>query len=424
VNGQPTNYTLDLNTGLTQVLNDGTNTYTYGLGRISQTNTVTEYFLSDALGSVRQLTNASGVITYAKAYDPYGVVTSTNGASQSAYGFTGEQQSNNMVYLRSRYYSGSTGRFLTRDTWGGNPNSPMSYNKWNYVGSNPINRTDHTGRCWYPNQQTGGTSIDPTDSSHLMCSWFMDMLKNQGVNIPLDVTPQNWLNSIPPEHQAIITAFTTCPFENGTFLTPVSDMWMLIKFYTNPEWHYFSSSSAKYFDITLDLGVGTEYAYSCDNNVDTCTHSLGLGIGAGVKISKFKLNMTAGLEFDYETTGELRGGLFANGGPVTLFLGPTKISVSIDVPGLEESFKDELIKLGVAHTIEFGWQRDMPETYFALVSASYLRGKPYEEFAKAKLPFKPNSNIYYDVMGMNPNKNTLEWQHFLHYPNTPMYRFK
>jgi len=138
-------YTLDLNTGLTQVLSDGTNTYTYGVGRISQTNTSTEYFLGDALGSVRQLTNASGAVTYAKAYDPYGVVTSTNGASQSAYGYTGEQQSNDMVYLRSRYYASNTGRFLTRDTWGGDANSPMSYNKWLYTFGNPVKYKDPSG---------------------------------------------------------------------------------------------------------------------------------------------------------------------------------------------------------------------------------------------------------------------------------------
>jgi|GEM_PF-6945005 len=48
------NYTLDLNTGLTQVLSDGTTTYLYGLGRIAQLNTdtlMTDYFLGDALGS-------------------------------------------------------------------------------------------------------------------------------------------------------------------------------------------------------------------------------------------------------------------------------------------------------------------------------------------------------------------------------------
>ena len=64
VNGDTTNYTLDLNAGLTQVLNDGTNSYLYGNGRIAQTaGATTEYFLGDALGSVRQLTDAQGEIT-------------------------------------------------------------------------------------------------------------------------------------------------------------------------------------------------------------------------------------------------------------------------------------------------------------------------------------------------------------------------
>jgi len=44
---------------------------TLGLGRISQQQgTTPEYFLGDALGSVRQLTDQSGAITYARAYDP------------------------------------------------------------------------------------------------------------------------------------------------------------------------------------------------------------------------------------------------------------------------------------------------------------------------------------------------------------------
>jgi hypothetical protein len=50
------NYTLDLNSGLTQMLSDGTTSYTYGLGRIAQSSIVNQqseigYFLGDALGS-------------------------------------------------------------------------------------------------------------------------------------------------------------------------------------------------------------------------------------------------------------------------------------------------------------------------------------------------------------------------------------
>ena len=146
VNDVTTTFTMDLNTGLTQALSDGANTYIYGNGRIAQVNSSgTEYFLGDALGSVRQLTNASGVITNTKAYDPYGVVTSSSGSSSTVYGYTGEFASNSLVYLRARHYAADMGRFLTRDTLEGNEYIPMSYNLWNYVQSNPVNYTDPSG---------------------------------------------------------------------------------------------------------------------------------------------------------------------------------------------------------------------------------------------------------------------------------------
>jgi len=151
-----TYYTLDLSAGLTQVLRasaqEGSDvmTYTYGLGRISQMNLqdpTPEYFLGDALGSVRQMTDQAGGITFARNYDPYGVVTYTDGTSQTEYGFTGEQygDSTQLIYLRARYYNPADGRFQSRDTWGGDYNRPLSLNRWMYVEGNPINLLDPTG---------------------------------------------------------------------------------------------------------------------------------------------------------------------------------------------------------------------------------------------------------------------------------------
>ncbi len=60
MDGQTTTYSLDLNAGLTQVLADGANTYLYGNDRIAQENIGTDYYLGDALGSVRQMTDGSG----------------------------------------------------------------------------------------------------------------------------------------------------------------------------------------------------------------------------------------------------------------------------------------------------------------------------------------------------------------------------
>jgi hypothetical protein len=71
VNGITTHYELFQAAGLTQVLSDGTNTYLYGVGRIAQySETGPEYFLNDALGSVRQLVDANGSVTLARDYEP------------------------------------------------------------------------------------------------------------------------------------------------------------------------------------------------------------------------------------------------------------------------------------------------------------------------------------------------------------------
>jgi YD repeat-containing protein len=91
VNSQTTNYTLDLNAGLTQVLDDGTDTYLYGVDRIAQADAAnTDDFLGDALGSVRQLADNNGEFTLGQSYDPYGNVISSIGNDVSVYGFTGE----------------------------------------------------------------------------------------------------------------------------------------------------------------------------------------------------------------------------------------------------------------------------------------------------------------------------------------------
>src|SRR5690606_25364560 len=106
-----------------------------------------EYFITDALGSVRQLTHESSAVLMTQSYDPYGNVMSSNGSVNSIYGYTGEQtDATGNVYLRARYYNPIDGRFLTKDTWEGDVNRPISMNRWNYVEGNPINLTDPTGK--------------------------------------------------------------------------------------------------------------------------------------------------------------------------------------------------------------------------------------------------------------------------------------
>jgi RHS repeat-associated protein len=160
VDGVTTNYTLDLNGGLTQVLADGTNTYLYGRSRLAETSAAgTAYYLADALGSVRQLADGAGSITLARAYRPYGEVMGSNGAGATSYGFTGEATDvTGMVYLRARYYAPGVGRFISRDTWAGDAKAPMSYNGWLYTYGDPVNRVDPSGMC--PDENMDG-KCDP-----------------------------------------------------------------------------------------------------------------------------------------------------------------------------------------------------------------------------------------------------------------------
>ena len=99
VNAATSNYTLDLNSGLTQVLADGTNVYLYGIGRIAeQISTTWSYYHPDALGSVRQLSDSTGQINLAQSYEPYGDVLNSAGTATSSYGFTGEWSDGTVLF--------------------------------------------------------------------------------------------------------------------------------------------------------------------------------------------------------------------------------------------------------------------------------------------------------------------------------------
>lgn len=179
---------MDLNTGLTQALSDGTNTYIYGLGRIAQTHdTTTEYFLGDALGSVRQLTNTSGQVTLAKSYAPYGETRSSVGSGSSAFAFTGEQQdASGLTYLRARYYASYLNQFIQPDTIVPDPYIPADWNKYTYVRNNPINFTDPSGNC--PQGFCVSQNANPRD----LTTWlYNEMVVNANSSTVRDLKTMN-----------------------------------------------------------------------------------------------------------------------------------------------------------------------------------------------------------------------------------------
>jgi RHS repeat-associated protein len=109
-----------------------------------------QYFNTDGLGSVRQMTDAAGTVTYRASYEPYGTPFDQwpNPQTAATFGYTGEStDANSLVYLRARYYDPRLGVFLSRDPFEGVMTRSGSMNGYNYVEGNPANYTDPSGNC-------------------------------------------------------------------------------------------------------------------------------------------------------------------------------------------------------------------------------------------------------------------------------------
>ena len=182
VNGVTTKYLVedDVNpTGLPQVLEETVNgvvqrTYTYGLQRISESQMVsgtwtTSFYGYDGAGSVRQLINSAGVVTDEYEYDAFGNSFTKTGTTSNNYLYRGEQYDPDLglYYLRARYYNPITGRFLSRDPEDGKPIDPKTLHKYLYVGGDPVNTTDPSGRAEVVEYQVtiikGGSGLAASD---------------------------------------------------------------------------------------------------------------------------------------------------------------------------------------------------------------------------------------------------------------------
>ncbi len=153
VDGLRADFVQDIAAPLPQVLTarqgGSTAHYLRGLGLIGEQGSGNDwrYYLPDALGSIRQLTDPAGQVALSQQYDPFGSLRSSQGESRSAYGpprnygFAGEEQDplNGQLFLRARTYQPSSGRFLQADPLLGSPTQPRSQHRYAYAFNNPVN---------------------------------------------------------------------------------------------------------------------------------------------------------------------------------------------------------------------------------------------------------------------------------------------
>jgi RHS repeat-associated protein len=126
--------------------------YTYGLARIGQRQSAgglwrPSFYGYDGQGSVRFLTDATGVVTDTYDYDAFGNLLSSTGSTPNRYLYAGEQYdaAAGMTYLRARYMNPAVGRFWTMDSFEGAARRPASLHKYTYAHADPINNFDPSG---------------------------------------------------------------------------------------------------------------------------------------------------------------------------------------------------------------------------------------------------------------------------------------
>lgn len=110
---------------------------------------VTYYYHINAHGDVTALTDANGNIAAQYSYDSWGNILSQTGAmaSSNPYRYSGYRydESTGLYYLMARYYDANVGRFITRDTFHGFEDEPLSLNQYAYTQNNPVMNVDPNG---------------------------------------------------------------------------------------------------------------------------------------------------------------------------------------------------------------------------------------------------------------------------------------
>jgi len=140
-----------------------------------------DYLHVDGLGSVRQITDAAGSVVGEMRYSPFGEIEAMSGLP-AMFGYTSEQHcgSNNLVYLRARYYNPALGRFLTQDSVIPDVTNGQALNAYAYVYNDPINLTDPSGNV--PSLPVQGLNMpdrdDMRDSTRRIFERGLDFIDN------------------------------------------------------------------------------------------------------------------------------------------------------------------------------------------------------------------------------------------------------
>lgn len=116
------------------------------------------YFHTDHLGSIAAIADENGAVSERLSYDAWGKRRYANGAddptgsvtSETKRGFTGHEHLDEvgLVHMNGRLYDPLIARMVTADPIVPDAMNSQSWNRYSYVGNDPLTFTDPTGHSW------------------------------------------------------------------------------------------------------------------------------------------------------------------------------------------------------------------------------------------------------------------------------------
>ena len=112
--------------------------------------TAKQYYIKNPHGDVVQLMDESGKVIKTYEYDSFGNEVNPDRKDENPFRYCGEyyDKETDTIYLRARYYQPYLGRFLTRDTYTGEEDDPLSLHLYTYCGNDGVNRVDPSGNIF------------------------------------------------------------------------------------------------------------------------------------------------------------------------------------------------------------------------------------------------------------------------------------
>jgi RHS repeat-associated protein len=162
--------------------------------QVKRTASDTKTYVLDAMGSVIATVGntATAADTKTYSYEPYGKEISPTSGDTNPWRFASGyyESQTGMLKFGTRYHMPELGRWTQRDPLFGQLTDPVSLNAYSYVGGDPVNAVDPTGRV----QFTGWVARGYYDAGTLggNYTWFTA----QGGSPPWELAQSAWLGIV------------------------------------------------------------------------------------------------------------------------------------------------------------------------------------------------------------------------------------